>query len=144
MSAVDDATAFLAGDSRDIGRHVLAMAAELDRLRLAARAMAGLAPDVLAAVPPDALRAVLAARGWTMAWRSPDGVEEYEHDDTLCDQSSATARVYPDTGEPRLAGRAHECVEIIASHHGESPAEVLAEVLREQSTASVKIPASGT
>lgn len=142
MSAVDDATAFLAGDSRDIGRQVLAMAAELDRLRLAARAMEGLAPDVLAAVTPDALRAVLAARGWHVAagWSTSD---EYDHETAIRGAYNAFPAVHDTQGFRGYGDRVRECVAIIASRHGESAAEVLAEVLREQSSATVKIPASG-
>lgn len=115
-------------------------------LRRAVRALAGLDSDALDAVTPDAMRAVMAARGWrfdcALPWyadRSQTAYESWEHPTAKGEGSrGGSARFTPDVQVcvlPSLTERDHrrgvgEWAWALATRHGDAaPAEVLAEAL---------------
>lgn len=115
-----------------------------DPLRRAVRALAGLDPAALDAVTPDAMRAVMVARGWRMATtvRMLDGqvaAEVWDHDTAsgagrrpgaARAVPSVHVRVLPSTDADEALFRASDWAWAVATRHGDvAPAEVLAEAL---------------
>lgn len=105
-----------------------------DVLRRAVRALAGLDPDALKSVTPDAMRGVMEARGWSKTGElrfpaNPSRVafESFDHptakgaDQNVLVPQRTDASDYP----RRVVDWAHD----LAARHGDvAPAEVLAEV----------------
>lgn len=116
---------------------------ELDHLRAAVRALAGLGDGALDAVTPDAMRAVLKRRGWShtgdapwYADQSKTAFEEWDH--PTARNVGGRARWLRDALVPVLPDavdkgiRVIEWAETVATRHGDvAPAEVLAEALME-------------
>jgi hypothetical protein len=112
-----------------LARLMVEAANEITRLRAACRALAGIAPDVLASVTPAALRAVLTARGWTLDlahdqhewWRCPVPAANLP-------SAFGNVVVFPARGTT-LAQTLTDFCNAASARHGIAPAELLAEVL---------------
>lgn len=106
-----------------------------DVLRRAVRALAGLDPDALKSVTPDAMRRVMEARGWSKtgelrfpAVPSRVAFESFDHPTAKgADQNAVLVPQRTDASDypRRVVDWAHD----LAARHGDvAPAEVLAEV----------------
>lgn len=111
--------------------------AERNRLLRSIRALSGLDMATLAAVTPDAMRAVCKARGWLKVsemcipgQKSVVGMEVFDNDKAVSGYVIPCVRVplHPDMVD--YPQRVHEWATDLARRHGDvSPAEVLAEAL---------------